>query len=155
VTVHAAVKALRDHAGKTQQIFATELGISISSLSNYERTRMPEPAPLLKFRRVAEQVGRKDLEEVFNHALSESLLLHQQQRVFTTNDEFETRAVAVLLYLLRNHDILKGWRARAIVEQIAHEVSGPKENYEFEVEAVRRGYMVSPRTLPYKEEEER
>jgi len=52
VTIHQAVRALRTHTGKTgktQQIFAMELGMSISSLVNDERNRTPEPKQLLIF----------------------------------------------------------------------------------------------------------
>jgi hypothetical protein len=65
VTVNQAVRALRKHVRKTQQIFATDLGISISSLNNYERKRIPEPRQLLAFERAAVGAGRRDLAKVF------------------------------------------------------------------------------------------
>jgi transcriptional regulator with XRE-family HTH domain len=73
VTVNQAVRALRKHVGKTQQIFATELGISISSLNNYERQRIPEPKQLIAFEGTALKAGRADLAMVFLKALGAAL----------------------------------------------------------------------------------
>jgi DNA-binding XRE family transcriptional regulator len=73
VTVNQAVRALRKHVGKTQQIFATELGISISSLNNYERQRTPEPKQLFAFEHAARDVGRHDLARIFSREAREAL----------------------------------------------------------------------------------
>jgi transcriptional regulator with XRE-family HTH domain len=73
VTVNQAVRALRKHVRKTQQIFATELGISISSLNNYERQRTPEPKQLIAFQRAAQEAGRDDLAHVFWTEAQEAL----------------------------------------------------------------------------------
>src|SRR5262245_33452092 len=73
MTVNQAVRSLRKHVKKTQQRFATELDISISSLNNYERRRIPEPKQLLAFLRAAQDAGRDDLVTVFHGALHEAL----------------------------------------------------------------------------------
>jgi transcriptional regulator with XRE-family HTH domain len=73
MTVNQAVRALRKHLKKTQQTFATELKISISSLNNYERERMPEPRQLLMFQRASHEAGRDDLAGVFGKAARASL----------------------------------------------------------------------------------
>jgi transcriptional regulator with XRE-family HTH domain len=69
MTVNEAVRALRKHLGKTQQAFASELGISISGLNNYERSRTPEHGRLYLFQSVAKEVGREDLAKVFLKAI--------------------------------------------------------------------------------------
>jgi transcriptional regulator with XRE-family HTH domain len=73
VTINQAVRALRKQVKKTQQIFATELGISISALNNYERRRTPEPKQLLAFQRAAMDAGRYDLANVFRTEAAEAL----------------------------------------------------------------------------------
>ena len=73
VTVNQAVRALRKHVRKTQQIFATELGMSISALNNYERLRTPEPKQLIALQFAAHEAGRDDLAYVFSKAAGESL----------------------------------------------------------------------------------
>jgi transcriptional regulator with XRE-family HTH domain len=78
VTIHQAVRALREHVDQTQQVFATELGMSISSLSNYERNRIPEPKQLLTFARRAEEAKRLDLAICFFRAASEALGIEQK-----------------------------------------------------------------------------
>jgi transcriptional regulator with XRE-family HTH domain len=67
------VRALRKHLGKTQQIFATALGISISGLNNYERHRIPEPKQLFMFERAARQAGRQDLAGIFSESAAQAL----------------------------------------------------------------------------------
>src|SRR5262245_53662198 len=108
MTVHQAVRALRRHHDQTQQIFATQLGISISSLTNYERDRVPEPKQLLAFQKAAAKIQRNDLERVFQAAFEASLGLTKEQGVFTTADLFETLAVTVLLHCLRTNDRYTG-----------------------------------------------
>jgi transcriptional regulator with XRE-family HTH domain len=49
MTVNEAIRALRKHSGKTQQVFATELGISLRAFQKYEQEQMPEPQALARF----------------------------------------------------------------------------------------------------------
>lgn len=73
MTVNKAVRALRKHVKKTQQVFATELGMSISALQNYEQNRTPEPKQLMAFQRAARDAGRDDLANVFQEAFRKAL----------------------------------------------------------------------------------
>jgi len=73
VTVNQAVRALRQQAHKTQQVFATELKMSIASLQNYEQDWTPQPKQLTAFYEAAKQLGRADLAAVFSKELNEQL----------------------------------------------------------------------------------
>jgi transcriptional regulator with XRE-family HTH domain len=79
VTIHEAVRSLRKDLGKTQQVFATELGMSISSLVNYERDRIPEPKQLCRFFWAARDAGREDLAQIFKKAILKSLGMSADQ----------------------------------------------------------------------------
>jgi transcriptional regulator with XRE-family HTH domain len=131
VTVNEAVYALRKHVGKTQQIFATELGISISSLNNYERQRGPEPKQLFRFERAAIDAGRLDLAQIFRAALEKSLgVEHGETAIFQSKDRFETRAISKLLSCIRGNTAA----APSVIGAIA--AGEPKW---FIDEAIRRG----------------
>jgi transcriptional regulator with XRE-family HTH domain len=73
MTVNAAVRQLRKHRMQTQQVFATDLGLSISGLQNYERDQMPEPRQLAIFLHCAQKANRPDLAKVFGEGLQRSL----------------------------------------------------------------------------------
>jgi transcriptional regulator with XRE-family HTH domain len=48
MTVNEAIRRLREYSGKTQQVFATELGISLRAFQKYEQEQMPEPQSLVR-----------------------------------------------------------------------------------------------------------
>jgi transcriptional regulator with XRE-family HTH domain len=156
VTVNEAVRALRKHVGKTQQIFATELGIAISSLNNYERQRTPEPKQLFAFSRVARDAGRDDLAEIFFRAAKEALgweswysgsglnllkldpstpeswyelaCIEALERCLSGASDYQDLAPIVLAALAQ------------VIERQSGLQEGPEEWARFEEESVRRGY---------------
>jgi transcriptional regulator with XRE-family HTH domain len=142
VTVNEAVRALRKHVGKTQQIFATELGISISSLNNYERKRTPEPKQLFRFERAAIDSGRGDLAEVFRDALVKSLggVQPGELAVFHAKDDFETIAISTLLLSIRGGTEA----APPLVDALIQALARSKNRKKFIEEAIRRGFMNEP-----------
>jgi transcriptional regulator with XRE-family HTH domain len=136
MTVNDAIRELRKHVGKTQQIFATELGISISSLSNYEREREPEPKQLFRFERAAADAGRSDLSMVFRDALEKSLgVEHGETALFQSRDRFETIAISTLLLCIRGGTEGAG----PLIEAVAAAIKS-KDKQKFTAEAIRRGY---------------
>ena len=136
---HFSTVAHRKHADQSQQVFATRLGMSISSLQNYEQNRTPEPRQLVAFQREAEAAGQKDLAKVFRDELMKSLALSMDEGIFTTADQFETLAVTTLLFWIRDRNPA----ARAVIKQIATEL-GDEEDQEFLAEAFRRGFINTP-----------
>lgn len=142
MTVNEAVRALRKHAGKTQQVFATELGISISSLNNYERERIPEPKQLFLFGGAAHRAGRSDLAFVFNKTALEALGAWRGGWYEYVLGE----ALEACLGDSQYHDI-----ASVVVSALAPIVGSkqqafPEEHWSsFENESVKRGYAVKSR----------
>jgi transcriptional regulator with XRE-family HTH domain len=152
VTINEAVRALRKHVGKTQQIFATELGISISSLNNYERQRCPEPKQLFAFSDAAWKAGRADLANIFTLTAGKALW-----------GDLDT-AIAMDAYMMASGRGWYGWVlqealqvclgpdsddqdiARTVVSALAPVVKrtgdpSVREKWpDFEKESVRRGY---------------
>jgi transcriptional regulator with XRE-family HTH domain len=124
VTVHQAVRALRRHAGKSQQVFATELGMSISALSNYERRRVPEPRQLLVFQKAAEVAERRDLAQVFRDQLKKALPQDWDKGTFAAVSDFENLVLGMVLVWLRAPDKFRDRGARALMELIATELRG-------------------------------
>lgn len=146
VTIHEAVRALRQHAEKTQQVFSTELGMSISSLVNYERDRVPEPKQLLVFARAAAAAGRNDLGAVFKKAAEEALghwllsklpseswyeiaCLEALERCLSGGTDFQKITPAVISALA------------PVIEQKAREDGNPDLIQRFAEESVRRGFV--------------
>jgi transcriptional regulator with XRE-family HTH domain len=142
VTLNEAIRALRKHVGKTQQIFATELGISISSLNNYERKRTPEPKQLFRFERAALDSGRGDLAEVFRDALVKSLGVIEpgELAVFHAKDDFEVMVISTVLLSIRGGTEA----ARPIVDAVRQALALSKNRKKFIEEAKRRGFMNEP-----------
>jgi transcriptional regulator with XRE-family HTH domain len=140
MTVHEAVVALRKHLKQTQQQFAWMMGLSISGLQNYEKNRMPETKQLMAFRRAADDAGRADLAAVFRLALADSSRLGPVgHELITTDNEFESMAVGILLAAIRTSHP----SARILVSEIAAFL---KENWRpaskaFIREAVKRGLL--------------
>jgi transcriptional regulator with XRE-family HTH domain len=73
MTVNDAVLKLRQHSGKSQQVFATELGMSLRAYSKYEHEQMPEPKQLSAFLDYARETKQTKLVAVFQGALQQSL----------------------------------------------------------------------------------
>jgi len=69
MTLNEAVRDLRKTCGKSQQVFATELGVSLRSYQMYEQAQLPEPKPLWALEIAAMAIGRFDLADVFRSAL--------------------------------------------------------------------------------------
>jgi transcriptional regulator with XRE-family HTH domain len=73
MTIGNAIRRLRQTSGKSQQIFSTELGISLRAYSKYENGAQPEPKQLSTFLDYARETGQSDLAAVFQGALDQSL----------------------------------------------------------------------------------
>lgn len=69
MTLNQAVRELRKTSGKSQQLFATELGMSLSALQKYEKAQSPDPRPLFALETAATAIGRFDLADMFHGAL--------------------------------------------------------------------------------------
>jgi len=67
--VNTAVKRLRESVGLSQQAFATELGLSIRSIANYERDRVPEREVLVRLVGFAMKHQQPRLAQVFSDAM--------------------------------------------------------------------------------------
>ena len=73
MNINQAIRQLRERLGSNQQIFATNLGISIRALVNYEKDREPLVESLTKLALVARLAGLPDLETFFTDAVRERL----------------------------------------------------------------------------------
>jgi transcriptional regulator with XRE-family HTH domain len=94
-----AIRKLRDAYGETQQIFATRLRISISSLAYYEiGVRHPDLTAALKFSRAAEDIGREDLEKVFAEQVQADL----GRFVIQADDELQYQRLRRVQWILSN-----------------------------------------------------
>jgi transcriptional regulator with XRE-family HTH domain len=137
MTVKEAVRALREQRRETQQVFATRLGMSISTLQNYEQDRMPETKQLFVLEREAVNANRLDLATVFRAALVEKLgpMPHMPR------DDFERLAIEVVLFGIRgtNH---KSEAPRVVACIFAALIdSNPDRAVWFRDEAIRRGLI--------------
>jgi transcriptional regulator with XRE-family HTH domain len=73
----AAVRGLREALGMSQQAFATELGLSIRAIANYEKDRKPEPKVLASLAKFATAHEQFKFANVFRGELDLDLGLHQ------------------------------------------------------------------------------
>jgi transcriptional regulator with XRE-family HTH domain len=85
----AAVKELRLAVGDTQQDFAQRLGLAISTVVRYERSRPPKGKALAQMAEVAESIGHAALAQKFAGAL-DAELIH-------TESEIDSGAVRALV----------------------------------------------------------
>lgn len=69
----SAVRELRKRLGDTQQAFAVRLGLSISAVTNYEKTRPPEAKSLARMACAAQSINARDLERAFLSLLAKEL----------------------------------------------------------------------------------
>jgi DNA-binding XRE family transcriptional regulator len=73
MTVNQAVKMLRRRCGDTQQVFATDLGLSLRAYIMYEQDQMPEPRALVRLWALALDTRNSDLGEIFAQAVLKQL----------------------------------------------------------------------------------
>jgi transcriptional regulator with XRE-family HTH domain len=142
VTVNEAVRALRQLSQKSQQVFATELGMSIRALHNYEQFKRPEAGQLFRFERAAVDAGRLDLARVFRQALEQDLGIVPpgEIAVFNARDDFEMIAISTLLLCIRGQTEA----ARPVIEALVRALANSKNRKAFIEEATRRGFMNKP-----------
>ena len=152
MTVNEAVLALRKHVRKTQQVFATELKMSIASLQNYEQDRMPQPKQLWAFARAARAAGREDLSEIFMQAVREAfggdkILNILSEIQLTPAAWYEKHALETVKSCLegkpgyRDFAFLVMGAVTSAVEKLE---SDPETARRFVEESVRRGYKLPP-----------
>src|SRR5271167_397831 len=85
--IHQAVKELRNRLELSQQVFATNLGLSIRAISNYEKDRIPGARPLSQLERCAIGNKQPDLAQIFADALATHLRLGRSDRPPLTPEE--------------------------------------------------------------------
>jgi transcriptional regulator with XRE-family HTH domain len=68
-----SVRKLRAVTGDSQQSFAARLGLSMRAVANYEKDRAPTGRGLYQLSKLARELGREDLADVFSSTLSEEL----------------------------------------------------------------------------------
>jgi transcriptional regulator with XRE-family HTH domain len=71
--VSTAVKRLRENTGLSQQAFATEMGLSIRAVANYEKDRTPEREVLVRFMVFAMKHNQPKLADIFSAATTKDL----------------------------------------------------------------------------------
>jgi transcriptional regulator with XRE-family HTH domain len=69
----AAVKAVREKLGDSQQVFAGKLGVAIRSVAHYETDREPRGKSLAGLAQLAKQAGLNKEEELFLRAVQQEL----------------------------------------------------------------------------------
>jgi transcriptional regulator with XRE-family HTH domain len=77
------VKELRLRLGESQQKFATDLGISIRGLVNYEKDRDPPFALLMRLSAKAHDAGHRDIEKVFSDSFHSQIEAALEGRPFS------------------------------------------------------------------------
>jgi len=71
--LNTAVKELRRALGLSQQIFATQLGLSIRAVVNYEKDRAPTARALAQLEQLASHSSHPELARIFRDALGNEL----------------------------------------------------------------------------------
>ena len=74
-----SVKELRHSLGDSQQDFAVRLHISIRSIANYEKERIPPADVLIAMARLADQSGERDLAFIFLRGVFEDLRIEPEE----------------------------------------------------------------------------
>ena len=85
--INAAIREFRKSLGWSQQRFATELGISIRAVVNYEQQRMPSPKSLASLEMLAREHHHPELAYEFTQALGHQLGLGRVARGPLRSDE--------------------------------------------------------------------
>ena len=116
-----AVRELRRHTGDSQQAFATRLGLSISAIANYERNRAPTGRSLAQLQRLAKEVRREDLWNIFRNALNDELGLSVDEGVsyptqFRKSNEAAHWALEYIIGLRARPDTNAGRDAIKVLE---------------------------------------
>lgn len=155
MTVNQAIRALRKQSGKTQQVFATQLGISLRAYQKYEQRHLPELKQLLIFQRAAQAAGRLDLAGVFHIAVEEAAATDgiaalvngyvgrngQWKVQLVPFNEFERVAVNALLNCLRGR---YQPAERKVIDAMCTAIPDPEDAQWFEEEALRQK-LIKPR----------
>ena len=71
--LNVAVKQLRSALGLSQQAFATQLGLSIRAVVNYEKNRVPTARALAQLEQLASDNDYPELARIFRDALGNEL----------------------------------------------------------------------------------
>ena len=71
--LNTAVKELRSALGLSQQAFATQLGLSIRAVVNYEKNRAPTARALAQLEQLASDNHHPELARIFRDALGNEL----------------------------------------------------------------------------------
>jgi transcriptional regulator with XRE-family HTH domain len=71
--IYEAVKELRHALGLSQQAFATQLGLSIRAVVNYEKDRAPTARALAQLEKLASDNDHSELARIFRDALGSEL----------------------------------------------------------------------------------
>jgi hypothetical protein len=139
MTINEAVRELRRRSEKSQQVLATELGLSLSAYQRYEQTQLPEARALGRFLLLAEREGWRDLAREFQEALMQDLRTGLDQGIFATANAFESVAVTALLFLIRTGEP----PIRTVVEAMANASIFKRDEAraEFFREAAERGFL--------------
>jgi hypothetical protein len=162
MTVSQAVRALRKHVGKTQQVWATELGMSIRALFTYEHGKIPEPKQLMAFASAASAAGRDDLRRLFIKATAEQLgaidMIWREAEKIRQEMEGESRLPPPDWYEKQTLDVVRsclkgkpgyGDYAWIVMEAVTSAVekfeSDPETRRRFLEESVRRRYYDPPK----------
>jgi transcriptional regulator with XRE-family HTH domain len=126
MTLHEAVRKLRAFTEDSQQTFAQRLGLSLRAVANYEKDRSPNSPALYRLAKLARELGRTDLAQVFSAALSEEL--HDPVEPMSSEEKAWSDAVRALL----RHKPHSGWSriAPRIVRSLEHLVKDRPDDQE-------------------------
>ena len=87
LNLNAAVKELRRTLGLSQQAFATQLGLSIRAVVNYEKDRAPTARALAQLEKLASDSEHPELARIFRDALGSELGFGMSDRPPLSGDE--------------------------------------------------------------------
>jgi transcriptional regulator with XRE-family HTH domain len=87
MNIHESVRDLRKALALSQQSFATELGMSIRAVVNYERDRAPSARALAQLEKLAAENEQPELARIFGDALARQLGLGLSDRPPLTGEE--------------------------------------------------------------------
>ena len=87
LNLNAAVKELRRTLGLSQQVFATQLGLSIRAVVNYEKDRSPTARALAQLEQLASDSQHPELARIFRDALGSELGFGMSDRPPLSGDE--------------------------------------------------------------------
>jgi transcriptional regulator with XRE-family HTH domain len=85
--LNVAVKELRRAVGLSQQAFATQLGLSIRAVVNYEKDRAPTARALAQLEQLASDNNHPELARIFRDALGSELGFGMSDRAPLSGEE--------------------------------------------------------------------